>query len=160
MFLLKTDWNTERILWSDWLRGSPYTGLYNSLSFTHIRTNFQIRSGHRRLARSFNLCCRYRDDLIVFNNKKFLDYLKEIYPSQLTVENFFFFFLFKDVEKKVGLKSPKLHTPGKVGTCPPPLQKSGNLDTSNHNLTQPCGWGGGPGVVALATREQSAPIVP
>ena len=42
--------------------------------------------GHRRLARSFNLCYRYIDDLIVFNNKKFLDYLKEIYPSQLTVE--------------------------------------------------------------------------
>ena len=33
-----------------------------------------------------NLCYRYIDDLIVFNNKKFLDYLKEIYPSQLTVE--------------------------------------------------------------------------
>ena len=31
-------------------------------------------------------CYRYIDDLIVFNNKKFLDYLKEIYPSQLTVE--------------------------------------------------------------------------
>ena len=45
-----------------------------------------IRSGHRRLARSFNLCYRYIDELIVFNNKKFLDYLKEIYPSQLTVE--------------------------------------------------------------------------
>ena len=45
-----------------------------------------IRSGHRRLARPFNLCYRYIDDLIVFNNKKFLDYLKEIYPSQLTVE--------------------------------------------------------------------------
>ena len=45
-----------------------------------------IRSGHRRLARSFNLCYRYIDDLIVFNNKKFLDYFKEIYPSQLTVE--------------------------------------------------------------------------
>ena len=45
-----------------------------------------IRSGHRRLARSFDLCYRYIDDLIVFNNKKFLDYLKEIYPSQLTVE--------------------------------------------------------------------------
>ena len=44
------------------------------------------RSGHRRLARSFNLSYRYIDDLIVFNNKKFLDYLKEIYPSQLTVE--------------------------------------------------------------------------
>ena len=45
-----------------------------------------IRSVHRRLARSFNSCCRYIDDLTVFNNKKFLDYLKEIYPSQLTVE--------------------------------------------------------------------------
>ena len=45
-----------------------------------------IRSGHRRLARSFNLCYRYTDDSIVFNNKKFLDYLKQIYPSQLTVE--------------------------------------------------------------------------
>ena len=45
-----------------------------------------VRSGHRRLARSFNLCYRYIDNLIVFNNKKFLDYLKEIYPSQLTVE--------------------------------------------------------------------------
>ena len=45
-----------------------------------------MRSGHRRLARSFNLCYRYIDDSIVFNNKKFLDYLKEIYPSQLTVE--------------------------------------------------------------------------
>ena len=45
-----------------------------------------IRSGQRRLARPFNLCYRYTDDLIVFNNKKFLDYLKEICPSQLTVE--------------------------------------------------------------------------
>ena len=43
-----------------------------------------IRSGHRRLARSFDLCYRYIHDLIVFNNKRFLDYLKEIYPSQLT----------------------------------------------------------------------------
>ena len=45
-----------------------------------------IISGHRRLARSFNLCYRYIDDLIVFNSKEFLDYIKEIYPSQMTVE--------------------------------------------------------------------------
>ena len=45
-----------------------------------------IRSGHRRLARPFNLCYIYIDDLIVFNNKKFLDYLKEICRSQLTAE--------------------------------------------------------------------------
>ena len=46
-----------------------------------------IRSGHRGLASSFNLCYRYIDDLLCFffNNKTFLDYLKEIYPSQLTV---------------------------------------------------------------------------
>ena len=37
-----------------------------------------IKSGHRRLARSFNQCHRYIDDLIVFNNKKFLDYLKKL----------------------------------------------------------------------------------
>ena len=45
-----------------------------------------IRNGHRRLVRSFNLCYRCTDDLIVFNNKTFLDYLKEIYLSQLAVE--------------------------------------------------------------------------
>ena len=45
-----------------------------------------VGSGHRRLARSFNLYDRYIDDLIVFDNKKVLDDLREIYPSQLTVE--------------------------------------------------------------------------
>ena len=54
--------------------------------FLYSSENDMIRSGHRRLARSFNLCYKYIDDLIVFNDKKFLDYLKEIYPSQLTVE--------------------------------------------------------------------------
>ena len=34
-----------------------------------------IRSGHRRLARSFNVRYRCIDDLLVFNNKKFLDCL-------------------------------------------------------------------------------------
>ena len=43
-----------------------------------------IRSGHRKLARLFYLCYRYIDDLIIFNNKKFGDYVKEIYSSQLT----------------------------------------------------------------------------
>ena len=58
-------------------------------SFTLYEKDFldnMISSGHRRLAGSFNLCYRYTDDLLVFNNKTFLDYLKEIYPSQLTVE--------------------------------------------------------------------------
>ena len=33
-----------------------------------------------------NLCYRYIDDSIVFNNEKFLDCVKEIYPFQLTVQ--------------------------------------------------------------------------
>ena len=45
-----------------------------------------IRSGHKRLARLLNLCYQYIDDLIVFNDKEFLDYLKEVYLFQLTVE--------------------------------------------------------------------------
>ena len=35
---------------------------------------------------AFYLCYRYIDDLIAFNNKKFGDYVKEIYPSQITAE--------------------------------------------------------------------------
>ena len=45
-----------------------------------------VKSGHMRHARSSNLCYRYTDDLIVFNNKKISDYLKEIYSSHLTVQ--------------------------------------------------------------------------
>ena len=45
-----------------------------------------VRSGHKRLAGSFNLCYRYIDDLNVFNNKKFIDYVKDIYPSEPNVE--------------------------------------------------------------------------
>ena len=44
-----------------------------------------ITGGHRKLARSFSLCYRYIDDLIVFNSKKFGDYVKEICPCQITV---------------------------------------------------------------------------
>ena len=54
---------------------------YESEFFDNMR-----RGCHRKLARSFNLCYRYIGDLIVFNNKTFGDYAKEIYPSQLTVE--------------------------------------------------------------------------
>ena len=36
--LLYTDWNTQRILWSDWLRGSPYIGVRTGV-WTGQRTN-------------------------------------------------------------------------------------------------------------------------
>ena len=60
--------------------------LLSNFSYENEFLDHMIKSCHRRLARSFNLCYRYTDDLIVFNNKIFLDYLKEIYPSHLTVE--------------------------------------------------------------------------
>ena len=40
-----------------------------------------VISGHMRFTGLFNLCCRCIDDLIVFNNKTFSDYDKEIYPT-------------------------------------------------------------------------------
>ena len=45
-----------------------------------------VKSGHRKLARSLNLFYRYTDDWVVFNNKKFMDYVKDIYPSELNVD--------------------------------------------------------------------------
>ena len=41
--------------------------------------NSLVKSGHRRLAMSFNLCHRYIDDLIVFDNKKLIDYVTDIF---------------------------------------------------------------------------------
>ena len=35
---------------------------------------------------SFYLCYRYINDLTVFSNKKFIEYVKEIYSSELNVE--------------------------------------------------------------------------
>ena len=40
-------------------------------SYENEFLNNMIRSGHRRLDRSFNLCYRHIDNLIVFSNKKF-----------------------------------------------------------------------------------------
>ena len=55
-------------------------------SYENEFLNNLIRSGHRRLARSFMLylCYRYADDLIVFNNKKFLIISRRFFhPSRL-----------------------------------------------------------------------------
>ena len=45
-----------------------------------------VKSGHRKLAMPLNICYRYVDDLVVFNNKKFIDYVKDIYSSELNAE--------------------------------------------------------------------------
>ena len=49
-------------------------------------SNRLIRGSHRRHARSFSPYQRYIDDFIVINNRKFIDFVKEIYPSELNVK--------------------------------------------------------------------------
>ena len=44
-----------------------------------------IKEGKRKLARKFNLSCRYIDDLISFNNKRFKEFISDIYPKELTI---------------------------------------------------------------------------
>ena len=44
-----------------------------------------IKEGKRKLARRFNLSYRYIDDLISFNNKRFKEFISDIYPKELTI---------------------------------------------------------------------------
>ena len=44
-----------------------------------------IEEGKRKLARKFNLSYRYIDDLISFNNKRFKEFISDIYPKELTI---------------------------------------------------------------------------
>ena len=44
-----------------------------------------IKEGKRKLARRFNLSYRYIDDLSSFNNKRFKEFISDIYPKELTL---------------------------------------------------------------------------
>ena len=44
-----------------------------------------IKEGKRRLARKFSLSYRYINDLISFNNKRFKEFISDIYPEELTI---------------------------------------------------------------------------
>ena len=44
-----------------------------------------IEEGKRKLARRFNLSYRYIYDLISFNNKRFKEFISDIYPKELTI---------------------------------------------------------------------------
>ena len=44
-----------------------------------------FKEGKRKLARKFNLSYRYIDDLISFNNKRFNEFIFDIYPLELTI---------------------------------------------------------------------------
>ena len=44
-----------------------------------------IKEGKRKLARKFNLSYCYIDDLISYSNKRFKEFISDIYPKELTV---------------------------------------------------------------------------
>ena len=44
-----------------------------------------IKEGKGKLARKFNLSYHYIDDLISFNNKRFKEFISDIYPKELTI---------------------------------------------------------------------------
>ena len=44
-----------------------------------------IKEGKRKPDRKFNLSYRYIDDLISFNNKRFKEFISDIYPKELTI---------------------------------------------------------------------------
>ena len=44
-----------------------------------------VKEGKRKLARKFNLSYRYINDLISFNNKRFKEFISDIYPKELTI---------------------------------------------------------------------------
>ena len=46
-----------------------------------------IKEDKRKLARKFNLSYRYTDDLISFNNKRFKEFISDIYPTESTTES-------------------------------------------------------------------------
>ena len=43
------------------------------------------KEGKRKLDRKFNLSYRYIDDIISFNNKRFKEFISDIYPKELTI---------------------------------------------------------------------------
>ena len=49
------------------------------------KMSFWIKEGKRKLARRFNLSYRYIDDLISSNNKRFKEFISDIYPKELTI---------------------------------------------------------------------------
>ena len=44
-----------------------------------------VEEDKRKLARKFNLSICYIDDLIYFNNKRFKEFISDIYPKELTI---------------------------------------------------------------------------
>ena len=68
--------------------GTNYAPLLAGLFLYSYENEFLdklIKEGKRKLARKLNLSYRYIDDLISFNNKRFKEFISDIYPKELTI---------------------------------------------------------------------------
>ena len=54
-------------------------------SYENELLDILVKEGKRKLARKFNLSYRYIDDLISFNNKRFKEFISDIYLKELTI---------------------------------------------------------------------------
>ena len=57
----------------------------NNKKRSHTQLDSRKQVIARKLARRFNLSYRYIDDLISFNNKRFKEFISDIYPKELTI---------------------------------------------------------------------------
>ena len=63
--LLYTDWNTQRIIWSDWLRGSPYVGVRTGVWTGQTHWHNKPRSNSVKFHRLLFYLCRYTIKLLL-----------------------------------------------------------------------------------------------
>ena len=54
-------------------------------SYENVLLDKLIEKGKRKLARKFIVSYCYIDDLISFNNKRFKEFISDIYPKELTI---------------------------------------------------------------------------
>ena len=68
--------------------GTNYAPLLADLFLYSYENEFLdklIKEGKRKLARKFNLSYRYIDDLTSISNKRFKEFISDIYPKELTI---------------------------------------------------------------------------
>ena len=69
------------------LLGNKLCPSFGWLVLVFIRGGIRRRAGQKDLAKAFNFTFRYIDDVLSLNNKKFIDYVHLIYPSELEIKD-------------------------------------------------------------------------
>ena len=64
--------------------GIPVTDLF-LYSYENEFLDKLVKKCKRKLAGKFSLSYRYTDDLITFNNKRFKEFISDIYPKERTI---------------------------------------------------------------------------